>query len=96
MENIGFIVPEILLPKKTVDLSKWAVVACDQFSSEPAYWDSVSQFVGEAPSTLKLTYPEAYLESDTGDERIRKINEAMNECLQNGTSPTPKNRRGKD
>lgn len=85
MENIGFIVPEILLPKKTVDLSKWAVVACDQFSSEPAYWDSVSQFVGEAPSTLKLTYPEAYLESDTGDERIRKINEAMNECLQNGT-----------
>lgn len=85
MENIGFIVPEILLPKKTVDLSKWAVVACDQFSSEPAYWDSVSQFVGEAPSTLKLTYPEAYLESDTGDKRIRKINEAMNECLQNGT-----------
>lgn len=85
MENIGFIVPEILLPKKTVDLSKWAVVACDQFSSEPAYWDSVSQFVGEAPSTLKLTYPEAYLESDTGDERIRKINEAMNECLQNST-----------
>ena len=67
MENIGFTVPEILLPEKGVDLSKWAVVACDQFSSEPAYWDSVAHFVGDAPSTLKLTYPEAYLESGQGD-----------------------------
>ena len=85
MENIGFTVPEILLPEKGVDLSKWAVVACDQFSSEPAYWDSVAHFVGDAPSTLKLTYPEAYLESGRGDERIRKINEAMNGYLRNGT-----------
>lgn len=82
-EKKGFTIPEILLPSDGVDLTKWAVVACDQFSSEPDYWDSVTEFVGEAPSTLKLTYPEAYLEENK-TQRIEQINSTMNRYLQEG------------
>ncbi|MDY3939590.1 MAG: DUF1015 domain-containing protein [Spirochaetia bacterium] len=83
-QNKGFTIPEILLPKENIDLTKWAVVACDQFSSEPAYWDSVEQIVGNAPSTLRLTYPEAYLETGSKEARIETINRTMNEYLNNG------------
>ena len=44
------------------DLEKWAVIACDQFTSEPEYWRKVRETVGEAPSTLKMVFPEIYLE----------------------------------
>lgn len=82
--NKGFIIPEILLPKKNIDPTKWAVVACDQFSSEPEYWDSVEKIVGDAPSTLRLTYPEAYLETGSKEERIETINRTMKDYLENG------------
>ena len=49
----------ILLPKDT-DLSKWSVVACDQYTSEPDYWENVKNTVGDAPSALKLVFPEIY------------------------------------
>lgn len=52
---------DILLPKPGTDMTKWAVVACDQFSSEPAYWEKLSAFVADAPSALRLMLPEAYL-----------------------------------
>ncbi len=52
---------KILLPKEGADLSKWAVVACDQFTSEPEYWAEADAFVGDAPSTLRITLPEVYL-----------------------------------
>lgn len=82
--NQGFTIPEILLPKKEIDPTKWAVVACDQFSSEPEYWDSVEKIVGNAPSTLRLTYPEAYLETGSKEERIETINRTMKDYLENG------------
>ena len=66
----------ILLPKNT-DMTKWSVVACDQYTSEPEYWNSVKEIVGENPSTLNLTLPEIYLEENDVDERIKKINENM-------------------
>ncbi|MFQ6975622.1 MAG: hypothetical protein ACLRSD_00215 [Oscillibacter sp.] len=50
--KLGFYPSDILLPKKDVDMSKWAVVACDQFTSEPEYWERVEKTVGDAPSTL--------------------------------------------
>src|SRR4030042_4661887 len=50
-------VPDILLPKPGTDLSRWAVIACDQFTSEPVYWRQVEQFGGQAPSTSNLIYP---------------------------------------
>lgn len=82
--NKGFIIPQVLLPKKKIDPSKWAVVACDQFSSEPEYWNSAEEIVADAPSTLKLTYPEAYLEKGSREERIESINRTMKKYLAEG------------
>lgn len=69
---------DILLPEG-VDMHKWSVVACDQYTAQPEYWKEVEKIVGEAPSTLNIVYPEAYL-SD-GDARIEKINKTMEEYL---------------
>ena len=52
---------EILLPREGIDLSKWAVVACDQFTAQPEYWREVEGIVGDAPSALRVTLPEAWL-----------------------------------
>ena len=71
---------DVLLPDMTkTDAKKWAVVACDQFTSEPEYWESAEREVGDAPSTLRLILPEVYL-SET-ESRISKINATMNEYL---------------
>ena len=74
--------PTILIPKKEIDLKKWAVVACDQYTSEPEYWNRVEAYVGDAPSTLKLIYPEAYLEEKNSQERINAIHQTMNRYLE--------------
>lgn len=71
----------ILLPHN-IDMTKWAVVACDQYTSEHSYWNKVESLVGSAPSTLKITLPEIYLEEKDVDERIKKINNTMNKYLQ--------------
>lgn len=83
-ENIGLHVPEILLPSKDIDPCKWAVVACDQYTSQPAYWEEVKNIAGDSPSTLKLTFPEIFLKDDDKDERISKINETMDKYLKEG------------
>ena len=70
----------ILIPKET-DMYKWCVVACDQYTSEPDYWNEVKNIVGDNPSTLNLTLPEIFLEEDDVEERIKKINENMKEYL---------------
>lgn len=74
--------PEILLPRKGLDLTKWAVIACDQYTSEPEYWRKVEAFVGDAPSTLNLIYPEVYLGEADPDARIARIREHMNLYLE--------------
>jgi len=81
LERIGVRVPRILLPKEGVDMSKWAVVACDQFTSEPEYWAGVERLVAEVSSTYKITLPEVYLESPDKQERIKEINEEMKKYL---------------
>ncbi|MEG1632594.1 MAG: DUF1015 domain-containing protein [Oscillospiraceae bacterium] len=74
---------DILLPREA-DMTKWSCIACDQFTSEPSYWDGASALVGEAPSTLRLILPEAYLDSRDSGEETNKIYAAMNSYLQNG------------
>ncbi len=69
---------DILLPKEHIDMEKWAVVACDQFSSQRDWWESFSEFVGDAPSTLRLMLPEAYL----WDEDVQARKEAMVKTMQ--------------
>lgn len=69
----------ILIPKNA-DLSKWSVVACDQYTSEPEYWESVEKNVGDNPSALNIVFPELYLK-DEPEKRIEKINKTMAEYL---------------
>lgn len=71
-----------LIPRN-VELKKWSVIACDQFTSQPEYWHVVENLVGDAPSTLHLTLPEVYLNGDYTD-RIQKINANMQNYLQQG------------
>ena len=78
--KIPFKAGNILIPKN-IDMSKWSVVACDQYTSEPDYWNEVSNIVGDSPSTLNLTLPEIYLEDSNVEDRIKKINENMKEML---------------
>ncbi len=73
---------DILLPDNC-NMTKWSVVACDQYTSQPEYWKEVESFVGDAPSTLAITLPEVYLEEDDVAERIQKINKNMEEYLPN-------------
>ena len=80
--KIPFKKGNILLPKNT-DMTKWSVVACDQYTSEQDYWDKVKEIVGDFPSTLNLTLPEIYLEDSDVEERIKKINNNMKELLDN-------------
>jgi len=72
---------DILIPE-VENLTKWSVVACDQYTSQPEYWERVSEFVGDAPSTLNLVYPEAFLSE--GDARIEKINSEMKNYVERG------------
>ena len=81
--NLGIEIPKILLPSGDIDYKKWAVIACDQYTSDFDYWREVEEFVGEAPSTLHLMYPECYLEENGGASRIAKINASMREYMQN-------------
>ncbi len=83
-KHLGVHVPEILLPKAGLNLTKWSVIACDQFTSQPEYWQKVNDEVGEHPSTLRLTFPEIYLKDDDKEERIKKINETMTKYLEEG------------
>ncbi len=73
---------DILIPRET-DLEKWAVIACDQFSSEPAYWEETRRIVGDAPSALRLILPEAELGRRDAD-RIGAAHAAMEEYLKSG------------
>ncbi|MCQ3936675.1 MAG: DUF1015 domain-containing protein [Chloroflexi bacterium] len=84
ISDIGIQIPQIHLPKPGVDLTKWAVIACDQFTSEPEYWHEVERIVGDAPSTLKLTFPEVYLEKPGEEERIRNIQAEMKRYMDEG------------
>lgn len=77
---------DILLPNPAVDLAKWAVVACDQFTAQPDYWNAVDAIVGEAPSALRLVLPEVWLQES--DARIPGIRDAMNRYLADGTLVT--------
>jgi hypothetical protein len=65
-------------------LSKWAVIACDQFTSQPEYWNEVEKIVGDAPSTLNLTFPEVYLEQPGGEQRIQNIQATMRKYMDEG------------
>ncbi len=84
ISDIGIQIPQVYLPKPGTDLKKWAVIACDQFTSEPEYWNDVEKIVGDAPSTLNLTFPEVHLEKEGGDQRIQNIQTTMRKYMDDG------------
>ena len=81
-------IPEIMLPPKGTDLSKWAVIACDQYTSQPEYWAETDRIVGDAPSTLRLTLPEVYLEEVDVAARTETIHKTMRRYIEEGTLQT--------
>ncbi len=76
-----FKIPKILLPKKEFDYSKWSTIACDQFTSQPEYWEELKKFVGKEKSTLNLVLPEVYLETVDKEKEVKKINDTMEKYL---------------
>lgn len=71
---------DILMPQ--TDLTKWSVIACDQYTSDEGYWNRVKKNVSDYPSTLNLVLPEIYL--DDSEQRIKKINKTMKKYLDDG------------
>ena len=81
--SIPFKKGDILIPKKQIDMSKWSVVACDQYTSEPEYWEEVKSIVEDSPSTLNIVLPEVYLEDNDVEDKIKNINTNMNDYINN-------------
>lgn len=82
LERLGLRIPELLLPQPGVRLDRWSVVACDQYTSDQAYWDQVQAVVGDSPSALRLVLPEIYLERPDVPARVAKIHAHMQDYLQ--------------
>ena len=74
---------KILLPNNT-DFTKWSVVACDQYTSDPVYWENAKNIVGNNPSALNIIFPEIFLNGNDKKERIKNINAYMDEYIKNG------------
>lgn len=75
-----FLPADILLPKK--DFEEWAVIACDQYTSDNEYWNNVKNKAADKNSTLNLVLPEIYLEENS-EERIENINKTMSRYIDN-------------
>jgi Protein of unknown function (DUF1015) len=84
-DRIGVQVPKILLPKAGTDMRTWAVIACDQYTSDRGYWQRLEDQTEGAISTLNLIFPEVYLEDTDADARIAAINRSMEEYLADGS-----------
>ena len=81
--GLGFYPADILLPQGC-DLKKWAVVACDQYTSQPEYWQRVERFVGTAPSALHLILPESSLDGPNVETDIMDVTNTMSRYLRDG------------
>lgn len=78
--NLPIKFDKILLPKENIDMKKWCVVACDQYTSQPEYWEELKNYVGKDYSALNLIFPECYL-NDEPDKRIKNIIKNMEKYL---------------
>ncbi len=91
MENLYLNFANILIPKKEVDYSLYSVVACDQYTSEPEYWERVEKNVSDKPSAYNIIFPEVYLEREGFENKINSINEKMEEYFSLGVYDELKN-----
>ena len=79
--SVGIQVPQVLLPQSTIDHKKWAVVACDQYTSQPEYWYAVEGLIADAPSTYTMILPEAYLGKENEAKHASRVLPAMRKYL---------------
>ena len=91
MNSTAFKNADILIPNKNVNMEKWAVIACDQYTSEPEYWNKVYENVADSPSSLSLILPEIYLENDDVSDRIENIHKSMDKYISDGIFTEYKN-----
>ncbi len=89
--NNAFKPADILVPNENVDMEKWAVIACDQYTSEEEYWNETAENVGSSPSSLNLILPEIYLEKEDTDDRIKNIHCNMKKYIESGIFTEYKN-----
>jgi hypothetical protein len=82
--QIGVQIPQVYLPRQGIDLTPWAVVACDQFTSEPDYWEAVRKFVDAHPSTFNMILPEIYIGTPEEEQRTFSTQAYMRQYLQTG------------
>ena len=82
-DGLPFKPADILLPRDC-DLSLWSVVACDQYTSQPEYWQRVEERVGRSPSALRLILPESCLEGPSVETDIMEVNNTMSRYLREG------------
>lgn len=90
LDGLPICIPKVLMPRTDINLDKWACVACDQFESEPHYWESMAAHAAGQPSALNIIFPEAYLASVTrappegDDKRIAEIRRVMKQYVDEG------------
>ena len=72
-----FVPGRILLPQENIPVSQWACLACDQFTSQPDYWEQAAALAAGGPSALNIVLPEVYLDKVDTPTRIRAIHETM-------------------
>jgi len=88
--DIAISAADIMLPAEGTDLSKWAVIACDQYTSEPEYWKNVEEYVGDAPSALKIVLPEVYLtDKEKSEKKLSEISVNIDSYLNGGIWAAP-------
>lgn len=80
-EELGVGLPNILVPRQRDTLTKWCVIACDQYTSDRAYWAQAERCIGDAPSTLNAILPEVYLNDADVDARIMRIGQNIDEMI---------------
>lgn len=83
--TVGVQVPDLLIPDASIDYTKWSVIACDQFTSQPEYWCKVKELVNDCPSTLHLILPEVYLGKPEEKKIVEKSLHHMCDYAKNGT-----------
>ena len=89
-KDLPFRPADILIPRDC-DLSRWSVVACDQYTSQPEYWQRVEERVGDSSSALNLILPESKLEQPDVAQRIKTIETTMDRYLEEGLFHTYEN-----
>ena len=83
-QQLGIFFPEILVPDEKINKKKWAVIACDQYTSNPDYWTKTTRAIGGSPSALHIILPEAFLRDADVEERIRHAKETMENYISDG------------